>query len=282
MSEINRSYLFVPADRPERYAKALASGADGVIVDLEDAIAPASKDTARQALANWLEHVGDASIVVRINGFGTPWFDADRDLVTSSPNVAVVMLPKADADSPWPVLADKPVLALVESAAGIAAARAIARAPQVRRLAFGSIDLSLDLGVEGDDDALLYVRSELVLASRLANLPPPVDGVCTAINDPSILATHVQRARRLGFGGVLCIHPSQVAAVNSGFEPSAEQLAWARRVIAASAQSGGAAVAVDGKMVDRPVLIRAEAIVAASRTQPVSRNVHPSRAASRR
>jgi citrate lyase subunit beta/citryl-CoA lyase len=265
MSEVTRSYLFVPADRPERYAKALASGADAVIVDLEDAIAPASKDMARQALAQWLENVGEASIVVRINGFGTPWFDADRDLVARSPKVAAVMLPKADGDSPWAVFADKPVLALVESAGGIAAARAIARAPQVRRLAFGSIDLSLDLGVEDDDDALLCARSELVLASRLANLPPPVDGVCTAINDATLLAAHVQRARRLGLGAVLCIHPSQVAAVNSGFEPTTEQLDWARRVVAAAAQSSGAAIAVDGKMVDRPVLMRAEAVLAASR-----------------
>lgn len=261
-----RSYLFVPADRRERFAKALASGADVVIVDLEDAVGPAGKDAARQSLAHWLESTESSTpIVVRINGADTPWFDADRSLVTRSPHVQAVMLPKADASSPWDAFGEKPLIALVESAAGIAAARAIARAPQVRRLAFGSIDLQLDLGIEGDDDALLFFRSELVLASRLAELPAPIDGVCTALSAGEALSAHTQRARRLGFGAQLCIHPSQVPSVNAGFGPTVEQLEWARRVVAAAAQAQGAAVAVDGKMVDRPVLLRAKRLLDAAR-----------------
>jgi citrate lyase subunit beta/citryl-CoA lyase len=259
-----RSYLFVPADRPQRFEKAIASGADALIVDLEDAVPPAHKDAARSALAAWLAGDGDASVVVRVNGASSQWFEADRKLAVSSPRVRAIMLPKADGDSPWHAFAEKPVLALVESAAGIESLRTIARAPQVRRLAFGSIDLQLDLGIEGDDDALLYFRSELVLASRLADLPAPVDGVCTAIDDARALATHVRRARRLGFGAVLCIHPAQVAAVNDGFAPTAEQLEWALRVTTAAAQADGAAVAVDGKMVDRPVLVRAQALLDAA------------------
>lgn len=256
------SYLFVPADRPQRYAKALSSGADVVIVDLEDAVAPGSKDVAREALAHWLTATDERSqVTVRVNAVDSPWFEADRDLVVRSPRVGAVMLPKADSRSPWSAFGGKPIIALVETAAGIDAARSIAAAAGVVRLAFGSIDLQLDLGIDGDDDALLYFRSQLVLASRLADLPAPVDGVCASFDDAPKLAAHVQRARRLGFGGQLCIHPSQVAAVNAGFRPTAEQLDWARRVVAAAAGAGGAAVAVDGKMVDRPVLSRAQALL---------------------
>ena len=275
-----RSYLFVPADRPQRFAKAIASGADAVIVDLEDAVAPANKDAARSALAAWLADDGDASIIVRVNGAGSQWFEADRELVVSSPRVGAVMLPKADGDSPFHAFEGKPVLALVETPAGIDSLRTIARAPQVCRLAFGRIDLQLDLGIEGDDDALLYFRSELVLASRLADLPAPVDGVCTAIDDARALAAHVRRARRIGFGAVLCIHPAQVAPVNDGFAPTAEQLEWALRVTTAAAQADGAAVAVDGKMVDRPVLARAQACIDAAAdasVTPLSRTSRDSR-----
>lgn len=260
-----RSYLFVPADRPLRYAKALASGADAVIVDLEDAVAPADKEAAREALGRWLASAGEATVIVRVNGVDSPWFEADRSLVVRSPAVVAVMLPKADGASPWRAFDGKPVLALVESASGIDTLRSIVRAPQVCRLAFGSIDLQLDLGIEGEDDALLAFRSQLVLASRLGNLPAPVDGVCTALDDTQALALHTQRARRLGFGGQLCIHPAQVAAVNAGFRPTDEQLSWARRVTAAAARANGGAVAVDGKMVDRPVLARAQTWLDADR-----------------
>lgn len=261
-----RSHLFVPADRPERYAKALASGADVVIVDLEDAVAPANKDAAREALAGWLAAENAcAQVVVRVNGVDSPWFEADRALVARSPRVGAVMLPKADRRSPWAAFEGKPILPLVETAAGVDAATLIAGAAGVTRLAFGSIDLQLDLGIEGDDDALLYFRSHIVLASRLASLPAPIEGVCTSIDDDQALTAHVQRAKRFGFGGQLCIHPSQVAAVNAGFLPTAAQLDWARRVVEAAARAGGAAVAVDGKMVDRPVLARAQSLLDAAR-----------------
>ncbi|MEO6319179.1 MAG: aldolase/citrate lyase family protein [Polaromonas sp.] len=136
--------------------------------------------------------------------------------------------------------------------------RELARAPRVQRLVFGSIDLQLDLGISGDGEELLLFRSQLVLASRLA---PPVDGVSTAIGDTDQLQADTRRARRLGFGAKLCIHPKQVDAVNAGFSPMAEEIAWARRVRDAAAQAGGAAVAVDGKMIDRPVILRAEALL---------------------
>lgn len=190
-------------------------------------------------------------------------------MILGSPAVSAVMLPKADAESPWQAFDGKPVLALVETAAGIEASNRIARASSVQRLALGSVDLQLDLGIEGED-ALLFFRSQLVLASRLGNLPPPVDGPCTDLRDSSALAAHSRRARSLGFGGQLCIHPSQVPAVNSAFLPTVEQLDWARRVVAAMAEAEGSAVALDGKMIDRPVLLRAQALLA-TRDDPSSR-----------
>jgi citrate lyase subunit beta/citryl-CoA lyase len=257
---IPRSYLFVPGDRPERFAKALASGADAVIVDLEDAVAIAAKDAAREALGAWLATAGHASrIVVRINAVDTPWFAADLELCRS-PAVAAVMLPKAERVSDLARI-EKPLLPLLETAAGIDAARELARAARVQRLVFGSIDLQLDLGISGEGDELLLFRSQLVLMSRLAGIAPPVDGVCTAIDDAAQLRADTQRARRLGFGAKLCIHPRQAQVVNAGFSPSEDELVWARRVRDAAAQAGGAAVAVDGKMVDRPVILRAEALL---------------------
>lgn len=265
MTATARSYLFVPGDRPERFAKAQASGADAVVLDLEDAVAPAAKEAARQAVSDWLD-AGRGPVVLRINAIGTPWFAVDLAL-TARPDVAAVIVPKAErardlarvrAASP-----STPLLPLIETAAGIERLREVAAAPGVQRLVFGSIDLQLDLGIDGDGDELLYFRSQLVLASRLAGLTAPVDGVCTALDDPETLRAEALRARRFGFGAKLCIHPRQVAGVNDAFSPSAVELAWARRVVDVAERSGGAAVAVDGRMVDLPVLRRAQALLQA-------------------
>lgn len=261
-----RSYLFVPGDRPERIAKALASGADAVVVDLEDAVAPANKNSARDAVAGALD--AGQPIVLRINGADTAWFDDDARLA-AHPAVAAVMLPKAAAPEAVAALrahgGGKPVLALVESAAGLANVAALAATPGVARLVFGSIDFQLDLDIADDDLALLAFRSQLVLASRVANLPAPVDGVTTALDDAARIELEARRARSLGFGAKLCIHPRQVAIVNGAFSPAAAELAWAQRVVDAAAAAGGAAVAVDGKMVDASVLSRARRLLAARR-----------------
>jgi len=305
-----RSLLFVPAHRPERIDKALASGADAVIVDLEDAVAPQAKGQARVALQGWLAQASpSASVVVRINGALSPWFDEDVALCRA-PGVQAVMLPKAgqdcavshgthrlDAQVLEEALPGKPILALVESAEGIDRLRELCRVPGVRRLALGGIDLALDLGLdlgldsgldsgsegstprglgagldaaEGDhqdpasEDPLAWCKAQLVLHSRLAQLPPPVDGVSTAIDDAGLLRRDAQRARRLGFAGKLCIHPRQVAVVQQAFSASPQERAWAQRVVAAAQAAGGAAVAVDGRMVDLPVLRRAQALMQAA------------------
>jgi citrate lyase subunit beta/citryl-CoA lyase len=266
---IARSYLFVPADRPERYAKAFACRPDAVIIDLEDAVAPAAKDDAREALRKWLA-ASSSSVVVRVNAFDTDWFGDDVALCAHAA-VAGVMLPKAERAGDLARLSrsvpGRRLLPIVETARGLDAARELAGAPAVERLVFGSVDFKLDLSIDGDVDELLAFRSSLVLASRLGGCDSPVDGVCTSIDDARLLESETEHARRLGFGAKLCIHPRQVAIVNRAFTPSAEAIAWARRVVDAVAQAGKGAVAVDGKMVDRPVVLRAERILAQAAAQ---------------
>lgn len=258
------SYLFVPGSRPERFGKALASGADQVIIDLEDAVAPADKLLARDAVRASLDP--DFPAAVRINSADSEWFEQDLSLC-GLPGVAAVVLPKAAsvADIARVRAAGAPaVLALIESAEGIANARALAAADGVSRLMFGSIDFSVDLGIEGDERELDHFRSELVLASRLAGIAPPVDGVTTAIDDAELLRRETLRGKRFGFGGKLCIHPKQLAAVHAAYLPSNDEVHWAMRVLDAARLAGGGAVAVDGKMVDKPVMLRAERILQAA------------------
>jgi citrate lyase subunit beta/citryl-CoA lyase len=260
--QIARSYLFVPGDRPDRFDKALAAGADAVIVDLEDAVAPERKDAARTAIGNWL--CAGKPIVLRINADTSEWFDADLQLARA-PGVAGILLPKAEridrALQAICAATGKYLLPQIETAQGFANARALAAAHGVQRLLFGTLDFQLDLGIDGEGDELAYHRSEMVLVSRLAGIQPPVDGPCTALDDAAQLTADARRAKRMGFGGKLCIHPKQVAHVNAAFAPSADELTWARRVMAAAAESKGAAVALDGRMVDRPVILRAEQII---------------------
>lgn len=260
-SPMPRSYLFVPGNRPERFDKACAAGADAVIVDLEDAVPFADKAAAREAVAAWLSPA--KPVLVRVNGADTDWFTDDLALCRA-PGVAGVVLPKAEQAGDIARLraaGATAVLPLIESATGIDHLRAIASARGVQRLMFGSIDFQLDLGIPGEREELLFFRSQLVLASRLAGLAAPVDGVSTALDDADRLADDARHARQMGFGAKLCIHPKQVQAVNRCFTPGAHELAWAGRVLEAAALANGAAVALDGKMIDRPVILRAQAIV---------------------
>ncbi len=259
---IARSYLYVPASRPDRFDKALASGADAVIVDLEDAVPAGEKVAARNALAQWLTPA--KPVIVRVNAANSQWFRDDLE-VCRNDGVAGIILPKAEALDEELIdictRGGKQLLPLIETAIGLVLAQTIACGPGVQRLLFGTIDFQLELGIDGDGDELLYFRSQLVLASRLAGVQPPVDGPCTTFDDDTQVSAHAQRARRVGFGGVLCIHPKQVASVNAAFTPSAEQVVWAQRVLDATARSAGAAIALDGRMIDRPVILKAEQVI---------------------
>ena len=259
----SRSYLFVPGDRPERFDKAWASAADEVIFDLEDAVAPAHKARARDAIAGWLD--GARPVWLRVNAVDTEWF-ADDLRLASEPGVVGVMLSKAET-IPGELTAlhqarGVALIALIETALGLARAQELATAPAVQRLAFGALDFQADLGIEGDNDELLFFRSQLVWQSRLAGLAPPVDGVTVALGDEAELTRDARRARRLGFGAKLCIHPEQLELVHAAFAPDAAQRAWAQRVLAALEAGGAGAVALDGRMVDRPVALKAQRIAA--------------------
>ncbi|ALS63228.1 HpcH/HpaI aldolase/citrate lyase family protein [Pandoraea norimbergensis] len=265
-----RSWLFVPGNRPERFAKALAAGADAVIVDLEDAVPLADKITARAQVREWLAGElaeADTPIYVRINAVTTDWFADDVRALAALPRVAGLVVPKAEDTTTLIAAATGAhdalrVVPLIETARAFGGLDAIASAPRVERLMFGTIDFQLDIGIEGDGDELLYFRSQLTLASRLAGIGAPVDGVTTVFDDAEAIEREARRARRLGFRGKLCIHPKQIAAVHAAFAWRDDEIAWARRVVSAAEASGGAAVALDGKMVDAPVLTKAREILA--------------------
>ena len=264
-----RSFLFVPGNRPERFAKALASGADAVIIDLEDAVPLDAKDIARSALLDaWkdFDAAERARLLVRVNPAGTPWHEADLAAVASLTGLGALMLPKAE--NPRQVeqafrTSSKRVLPLIESAEGVGQMDAIAHAAGTLRLGLGHIDLQADLGLRcGPDEAeLAPVRLAMVVASRRAGLPSPVDGVTTATQDTEVLAADAQRSRRFGFGAKLCIHPAQVAGVHEALAPTQAECDWARRVLAAEVAAGGGAFSVDGKMVDPPVLLLARSLL---------------------
>ena len=254
--------LFLPADRMDRLGKALAAGADAVILDLEDGVAPGARAAARDALARALESVQAATpIWLRINAAGTADHAADLALVRL-PGLAGVMLPKTEVAEDLRGLKaamepGRALIGLVETARGLASARALAA--ECDQMAFGSVDYAADLRMADDRLALLSARSELVLAARLAGRPGPLDGVTTALDDAPRIEDDARHATMLGFAGKLLIHPAQIAPTRRGFAPTAEELDWARRILATSA--GPQAVALGGEMIDAPVLLRARAIV---------------------
>lgn len=265
------SFLFVPAMRPERLPKALASGADVVIADWEDAVAPADKPGARAQLAQAVAGLTEPDrmrLLVRVNAEGTPWFKDDlralHALVASG--CAGAVLPKSETPQALASVAHAlgpgaAILPLVESVAGLAAVDALTAAPQVARLAFGHLDFQVDAGMEcgESEEELLPMRMALVLASRRARLAAPLDGVTVDTRNVERLTRDAERARRMGFGGKLCIHPAQVAPLHAVFDPTEAEVAQAQRVVDALEQAGGGVTVLDGRMVDAPVRLRAEA-----------------------
>jgi len=276
-----RAFLFVPADRPERHARALATGAGGVIVDLEDAVAPERKVQAREQLAASFAALPTEDrrrLLVRINAAGTPWHDDDCAQIgalAAQGLIAGIVLPKAERAADLSRLAEAAgpsaaLVPLIESAAGLAAVDELAAGPQVLRLAFGNLDFQADLGLacDADEAELVPVRLALLLASRRAGLPAPIDGVTPDWRDAARLAADTARARRGGFGAKLCIYPDQVAPVHAALGPTAQELAWARRVVEAIRAAGGGVVSLDGRMVDAPVVRLAERLLALEEQQP--------------
>ncbi|MCC2111420.1 MAG: CoA ester lyase [Hyphomicrobiales bacterium] len=258
------TYLFVPGDRPDRFAKALASGADRIILDLEDAVRQEVKSEARAAIRS--AELDWSKILIRINDAASPHFAADCETLAAVPAAGVV-IPKAERAATLDEVrraAGRPIelIPQIETVAGLYGLDGLLAVEYVSRAAFGHLDFALDLGSAPDWDALAAARSMLVLRSRLAGAGAPIDSVTPDLRDIARLTEEAAAARRFGFGAKLLIHPGQVEPVAQTFAPSAHERAWAERVIAAVANAGAGAVALDGKMIDKPVEDAARRILA--------------------
>ncbi|MEP7191862.1 MAG: CoA ester lyase [Actinomycetota bacterium] len=261
-----RTLLFVPGNRPERFAKAAATATDLVIVDLEDAVPQDAKPSARDSVAGWLS--ADGRCAVRVNGTSSVHYHQDVTALAGLPGLQAVVVPMADDPAALELLhqrlgRDVEIVALIETALGVVRAVQLASAAGVTRLAFGHLDFAADIDSSIEDEAMLMARSTLVVASRAAGLPGPVDGVTTALDDPSRSGADAARARSLGFTGKLCIHPSQVEVVNAAFSPGAEEIAWARDILEVS--PAGGVLRVGAQMVDAPVILRARRVLSRAR-----------------
>jgi citrate lyase subunit beta/citryl-CoA lyase len=297
---ILRSMLYAPANHPRHAAKALAGTADAAILDLEDAVAAEQKQAARNAVRQLLrdrpagEHpAGRPAVFVRINALGTP--HAYQDLLAAVlPGVHGILLPKVEsprevATADWMLTQLErergleagavQLVPTVETASGLSHLDAIAVAsPRVRRLTFGAADFALDTGMalaSGDapadavaNQALLWAKLQLVVASRAARLDAPLDTVYFELGDADGFLREAEQARRLGFQGKTCIHPSQVELANQAFSPTGEEIAQAKRTLEAfdgAIASGSAAIQLDGRMIDYPIAERARRVLELAR-----------------
>ncbi|MGU3433492.1 HpcH/HpaI aldolase/citrate lyase family protein [Actinomycetes bacterium M1A6_2h] len=269
-----RSWLLVPATKPETFTAAAQSGVDAVILDIEDAVAPAAKPAARQAVVDWLSNGGSAW--VRINDATTTFWADDLAALSGVPagrsedgrttGLQGVMLAKTESGSQVEMTADRlpegtRVLALIESAVGLEATPEIARANATFRLAFGSGDFRRDTGMSDEPLAMAYPRSRLVVSSRAARLPGPIDGPTLAAND-GVLSKDSALTLSMGMSGKLCMHSDQAAIVNRELAPSPADVTWARDVIDALGEDG--ARVRDGS--DLPRLAKAKKITAQATT----------------
>ncbi len=278
-----RSFMFTPANHPRRVEKVFQIGADAVILDLEDAVAVAEKVGARDdVVAAFSGSQRDCLHYVRINSVETEFWRDDIQATVGSwldgivvpkveSAVALLEVERAIAEAE-----DKAgleagcldILPIIETAKGVEAAAEIATAgSRVRRFAFGGGDYTLDLDYEwsADEDVLAYARARLSHASRLGGLLPPIDTVVLQINDDARFTASAQRGRKFGFGGKLCIHPSQVPLTNAIFSPSAEEIAHATAVVAAfeaAEASGSASIQLDGYFIDYPIVYKSQRILA--------------------
>ncbi|MGO4593398.1 CoA ester lyase [Leifsonia sp. 2TAF2] len=255
--------LFCPADRPERYAKALER-ADAVIIDLEDAVDPARRSGAREALV--ASDLDPSRVIVRVNPAGSDDHDADVSALAATPYRAV-MLPKAERVSDLAALAEYDVIPLCETAAGVVAAPALAQAPGVLALMWGAEDLVASLGGTSSRDAsgryrdvARYARSAVLLAAGAAGVHA-VDTVHLDIADLDGLAAEAEDAVAVGFAATACIHPGQVETIRAAYRPDPAEVEAARTLLAAAESAGGGVFRHDGRMVDGPVLAHARAVL---------------------
>ncbi|AEG14931.1 CoA ester lyase [Desulfofundulus sp. TPOSR] len=280
-----RSFLFAPASDLRKVDKALSLDADAVILDLEDAVAVSEKVRARSLVLDVLGRMNREGIYVRVNGVNTRWIVGDLMAVVGG-RPAGIMLPKAeDAEEvrrvDWLIgqlereyglpAGEMELIPLVETARGVMNAYEVATScPRVKRLAFGAVDYTLDIGISltGQGTEIFYARSHLVVASRAAGIEGPIDTVYPNIKDEEGLAEECRLVRSLGFAGKLVIHPAQLGPVNEIFSPTPREIDYAAKVAQAFAQAeaeGIAAVQLEGKFIDYPVAAWARRTLAIAR-----------------
>lgn len=266
-----RTFLFVPGNRPERFQKAIDSGTDAVVLDLEDSVPFAEKDSARLAVIHALALLSSqACLVVRCNHPGSEQGQSDLMAMAGVP-MAGLMVPKCESDlTLHSVSLQRPgtaLLPIIESAKGYLALPQIAKAAQVCRLVVGHIDFLADTGMtcSPDQRELDTLRFEVTMHSRAAQLACAVDGVSVSLQDEQTWQGDTERALRFGMGGKLCIHPRQVAVVHAAFQPTPSELSWAQSVVSAMSAYGGAALQLEGEMIDAPVLLQAQRLIARAR-----------------
>ncbi|MEY7977385.1 CoA ester lyase [Streptomyces pilosus] len=260
------TWLYAPGDRPSVVAKALTSGADVVVIDLEDAVAPDRKAYARSATAELLRDPQPVPVHVRVNAPSGPWGRADLAAVSPAPGLGGLRLPKVASPSDVVRVARRvvsarggvpPLYALLETALGIERAHAVATAhPSLRGIALGEADLRADLGVR-EDTGLDWSRSRVVVAARAAGLPPPSQSVHPDIRDLDGLLASCHRGRALGFLGRAAIHPRQLPVIRRAYLPTAEEIDRAETVLKAAAMTGGAQALPDGTFIDAAVVAAA-------------------------
>ena len=266
------NFLFVPGTRPERFIKALDSGADSVVLDLEDAVPEEDKPKAREAIRTAWSGFSDEQkkrLVIRSNSPGSKFYSADL-ILAQELNIACLLIPKSESldqiNGAALVLPNTALIPMIETAIGLDHLKGIANSQQVLRLALGNLDLQADLGMVCDpqETELQTARYQIVLASRLAQIAPPIDGVTPSTVDIARITDDANRAKRMGFGGKLCIHPAQVSIVKGAFMPTDEEMDWAIKVVEADKASKGGAVKLDGRMIDHPVVLLAKRTLALS------------------
>jgi citrate lyase subunit beta / citryl-CoA lyase len=258
---MDRSYLFAPGHNARLLARVFDAGADAVMLDLEDAVPPDAKETARRLVA---EALSERPAWVRVNEARTALCKADLAVVSAA--AYGIRIPKVESSEDVAWVAErapgKPLICAIETARGVLGATEIAAVPGVRHLAMGGVDLARDLSATSGNLQTLYVRSHLVLASRAAGIQPPIDSVYAHLDDEHGLRDQAEFARLLGFFGKSAIHPRQLPVLHEVFTPTDQQIAWAQEVLAEFGAAGGAALRLPGgEFVDLPVAERARRVL---------------------
>lgn len=264
-----KSLLFVPANKKDRFNKALNSGASNIIIDLEDAVNHEDKPLGRQNILDFYNENPQVKFIVRINDCASPYFNDDLLLLQKIPNLTAVMLPKAQYKQDFEQLIELnfKIIPIIETALGVYNLKQIASTKNIMALSFGALDMRLDLDLSsglGEDFMLNHIRANIVIATKVNNLMPALNGVYPNIKNIEGLKNDLIFAKSLGFGGSLCIHPAQVETINNVFSYSKDEIEWANIILDLAKKHENRVFEYAGKMIDLPVILLAQKIIAKS------------------